>query len=64
MCYNVGVRRDSLVQRNERNREMTIIRITDSIISEAVNRLNRITGGEHDITLGRDADRDTWLNQF
>lgn len=33
---------------------MTIIRITDSIISEAVNRLNRITGGEHDITLGRD----------
>ena len=33
---------------------MTIIRITDSIISESVNRLNRITGGEHDITLGRD----------
>ena len=33
---------------------MKIIRITDSIISEAVNRLNRITGGEHDITLGRD----------
>ena len=33
---------------------MTIIRITDSIISEAANRLNRITGGEHDITLGRD----------
>jgi hypothetical protein len=33
---------------------MTIIRITDSIISEAVNRLNRVYGGEHDITLGRD----------
>ena len=33
---------------------MKIIRITDSIISEAVNRLNRITGYEHDITLGRD----------
>ena len=33
---------------------MTIIRITDSIISEAVNRLNRVSGGESDITLGRD----------
>ena len=33
---------------------MTVIRITDSIISEAVNRLNRVSGGEHDITLGRD----------
>ena len=33
---------------------MKIIRITDNIISWAVNRLNRITGGEHDITLGRD----------
>lgn len=33
---------------------MKIIRITDSIISEAVNRLNRFTGGEHDITIGRD----------
>lgn len=33
---------------------MTIIRITDSIISEAVNRLNRISGGESDITIGRD----------
>ena len=54
MCYNVGVRRDGLAERNERNREMTIIRITDSIISEAVNRLNRVSGGEHDITLGRD----------
>ena len=43
---------------------MKIIRITDNIISWAVNRLNRITGGESDITLGRDADRDTWLNQF
>ena len=37
-----------------KEKKMTIIRITDSIISEAVNRLNRITGGEHDITLGRD----------
>ena len=43
---------------------MTIIRITDSIISEAVNRLNRVSGGESDITLERDADRDTWLNQI
>ena len=43
---------------------MKIIRITDSIISEAVNRLNRFSGGESDITLGLDADRDTWLNQF
>ena len=33
---------------------MKIIRITDSIISEAVNRLNRVSGGESDITLGRD----------
>ena len=33
---------------------MNIIRITDSIISEAVNRLNRVSGGESDITLGRD----------
>ena len=33
---------------------MTIIRITDSIISEAVNRLNRVYGCESDITLGRD----------
>ena len=33
---------------------MKIIHITDNIISWAVNRLNRITGGEHDITLGRD----------
>ena len=33
---------------------MKIIRITDNIISWAVNRLNRITVGEHDITLGRD----------
>ena len=32
---------------------MKIIRITDSIISEAVNRLNRVSGGESDITLGR-----------
>ena len=54
MCYNVGVRRDGLAERNERNREMTIIRITDSIISEAVNRLNRASGGDSDITLGRD----------
>ena len=54
MCYNVGVRRDGLAERNERNREMTIIRITDSIISEAVNRLNRVSGGDSDITLGRD----------
>ena len=46
------------------NREMKIIRITDSIISEAVNRLNRVSGGESDITLGRDADRYTWLNQI
>ena len=64
MCYNVGVKRDSLAKRNERKREMKIIRITDSIISDAVNRLNRVSGGESDITLGRDADRDTWLNQF
>lgn len=34
--------------------KMKIIRITDSIISEAVNRLNRVSGGESDITLGRD----------
>ena len=33
---------------------MTVIRITDSIISEAVNRLNRVSGGESDIILGRD----------
>ena len=33
---------------------MNIICLTDSIISEAVNRLNRVSGGEHDITLGRD----------
>lgn len=33
---------------------MTIIRITDSIISEAVKRLNRVSGGDSDITLGRD----------
>ena len=33
---------------------MTIIRITDSIISKAVNRLNRASGGDSDITLGRD----------
>ena len=33
---------------------MKIIRITDNIISWAVNRLNRITGGEYVITLGRD----------
>lgn len=57
MCYNVGVRRDSLAERNERNREM-------KIISEAVNRLNRVSDGESDITIGRDADRDTWLNQL
>lgn len=43
---------------------MTIIRITDSIISDAVNRLNRVSGGESDITIGRDADRYTWLNQI
>ena len=33
---------------------MTIIRINDSIIYEAVNRLNRASGGDSDITLGRD----------
>ena len=33
---------------------MTIICITDSIISEAVNRLNQVSGVESDITLGRD----------
>lgn len=33
---------------------MTIIRITDSIISEAVKILNRVSGGESDITLARD----------
>ena len=33
---------------------MTIIRITDSIISEAINRLNRASGGGSDITLGQD----------
>ena len=43
---------------------MTIIRITGSIISDAVNRLNRVSGGDSDITLGRDADRDTWINQI
>ena len=43
---------------------MKIIRITDSIISEAVNRLNRVSGGESDITLGRAAYRYTWLNQI
>ena len=43
---------------------MKIIRITDSIISDAVNRLNRVSGGESDITIGRDADRDTLLNQI
>lgn len=43
---------------------MIIIRITDSIISEAVKRLNRVSGGESDITIGRDADRYTWLNQL
>ena len=37
-----------------KEKKMTVIRITDSIIYEAVNRLNRITGDEHDITLGRD----------
>ncbi len=42
---------------------MTIIHITDSI-PEAVNRLNRVSGGESDITLGRDADRDTLINQI
>ena len=54
MCYNVGVRRDSLAERKERKGTeiMKIIRITDSIISEAVNRLNRVSGGESDITLG------------
>ena len=32
---------------------MKIIRITDSIISEAVNRLNRVSGGESDgVTAG------------
>ena len=33
---------------------MTIIHITDDIISEAINRLNRVSGGESDITLGQD----------
>ena len=33
---------------------MNIICLTDSIISEAVNRLNRVSGGDSDITLGRD----------
>ena len=37
-----------------KEQKMTIIRITDSIILEAVNRLNRVSGGESDITLGRD----------
>ena len=32
---------------------MKIIHITDSIISEAVNRLNRVSGGESDIARGR-----------
>ena len=55
---------------------MTIIRITDRIISEAVNRLNRASGGEAfawcDGGDGESAlaqfdsctDRDTWLNQI
>lgn len=33
---------------------MKIIRITNSIISEAVNRLNLVSGSESDITLIRD----------
>ena len=37
-----------------KEKKMKIILITDSIISEAVNRLNRVSGGESDITLGRD----------
>ena len=37
-----------------KEKKMKIIRITDSIISDAVNRLNRVSGGESDITLGRD----------
>lgn len=46
---------------------MTIIRITDSIISEAVNRLNRASGGDCEFALARFdscTDRDTWLNQI
>ena len=37
MCYNVGVRRDSLAERNERNREMKIIR---DLVSGAVNAMS------------------------
>ena len=40
---------------------MTVIRITDSIISEAVNRLNRVSGGESDIALGRDGMDRTYV---
>ena len=60
MCYNVGVRRDSLAQRKERNRIMNIICLTDSIISEAVNRHGEFALAQFDSC----TDRDTWLNQI